>query len=139
MPRGVYVRTEQARANIGAAQRGKLGHPQSEKTRAKIKAHWNARHPCSLETRIAMSVAQRGKVKTPEHRAALSVAHKGKTLSSEHCANISASVKRVGLITHHIDHNRSNNDPGDVLDGKVGNLALMFMREHARWHAWERS
>lgn len=41
------------------------------------------------------------------------------------------------LVIHHIDGNHFNNDPGDVPSGKVGNLAPMFVREHARWHNWE--
>jgi hypothetical protein len=39
---------------------------------------------------------------------------------------------------HHIDGDHSNNDPGDVLDGKVGNLAPMWPEQHRRWHCQDR-
>ena len=102
MPRGVYERTPEMRANIGAASRGRKhsaetrakmsaagkGRRHSAETKAKISAA-HMGHEVSEETRAKIAASSRGRKHSAETRALLSAIRTGKPMSEEAKAKMS--------------------------------------------------
>lgn len=63
----------------------------SPKTRAKMRAAWLRRRPCSFETRARISLAGRGRKRSAETRARMSKALRGRILSAETRRKLSLS------------------------------------------------
>ena len=84
--------SEESKAKISAANKGKKGKPLSEEHKAKISAA-NKGKPLSEETKAKLSASLKGREFSEETRAKLSAARKGKPLSEETKAKLSASLK----------------------------------------------
>lgn len=88
--------SEEARARMSAAKKGKSHKPRSQETRAKISAVHKGKK-VSEETRAKISASEKGKHVSEETRARMSAAHKGKSHkphSPETRAKLSAAGKR---------------------------------------------
>ena len=88
------VFSEETRAKLSIAAKGKVGHPLSEATRAKLSAanKGKSKPPISDETREKMSKSRMGKTASPETRKRISTACSGRKVSSETRAKLSQSV-----------------------------------------------
>jgi hypothetical protein len=83
--------TEESRHKISVSMKGKnagernffYGKHHTEESRKKISESQKRRAPISEETLLRMSVAQRGKIKTEEHRRKIGDSKKGKPRSEE--------------------------------------------------------
>ena len=110
------VRSLESRMRQSAAQAGRVvseetrlkiseklkGHEMSIETRNKISAQNKGRRhgPCPDHVKAAISIANKGRVRTDEQRAALSIALRGRKMpprTKEHMAKISAALKRRRL------------------------------------------
>ena|SRR3990167_5102291 len=66
----------------------------SDETRAKMRLAWKSRPPVSAESRMKMSVAATGHVRSPETRTKMGLAKRGKPKSLEHRAKLSQMAKQ---------------------------------------------
>ena len=94
--------SEETKAKISAARKGKKGKPHSEESKAKISAANKGKKgkPLSEEHKAKISAANKGKPLSEETKAKLSASlkdnipwNKGRKLSEEHKAKLSASLK----------------------------------------------
>ena len=103
-----YTHTDEARANMSAAQKGSTASPKTRarqskalkgkrkgykhtaEAKAKMSAALKGRKngPCSEETKAKISAANKGKRRTDAQRANISSAQMGKKLSEEHKAKL---------------------------------------------------
>ncbi len=89
---GRYRHSEETKAKIGAASRGRRC---TEETKAKISAALTGRKygPCPLERKRKISEAKRGKRLSAEHKAKIAAGGRGRKHTAETKAKISAAMK----------------------------------------------
>ena len=123
MPRGVYERTNEMRANMSVAHKGKN---LSDETKDKISAALIGRK-LSVETKAKMSVANTGKKLSVKTKTRMSIAQKGKKKTVKHRANISAAMTGK----KHTDERRANNS----VTQKIAHARPEVKANHAAAHA----
>ena len=105
------IHSDESRAKMSAAKKGKPGKPHNEEHRAKISAA-NKGKTHNEETRAKMSASRKGRTFTEEHRAKMSASNKGKTHSPETRAKMSAANKGITKPIITCPHcNKSGGEP----------------------------
>ena len=93
-PRSGWHMTDEQKAKIAAAQRGRTISPEHHAALQAGSVRASTGKPLSPEHRAKIAAANRGRKPTPEERAKMSAAKRGKTHSPEHRAAISAGLRR---------------------------------------------
>jgi hypothetical protein len=137
----------EARAKISAANKKRKGERCSAITRAKIsvanrKRKGEKRSPLSIEHRIKISIAHKGRKHSAEHRAKVGAASKGRKLSIEARTQISAANKgqNNGFYKHGLSFHPLHNTYNHMIH-RCYNLSFYDYREYGKkgvtvWEPW---